>query len=524
MAGGMPETMDGGRRKRNGAGGHRLRKDTSCPDGGRLEKETGSGLRVKIVVPTGALMRQWNQTLREFLSGSGAQKASTLGQKPDIGLKGGGQKSSPDHKYMIYVINSARYELARQILTELKRGERILLIADECHRYESGQNRLIFEFMPYIEPYADRFFSLGLSATLPGGEAGRFLSSVLGSRIYSYGIAKAAALHTVSKYDIYHIGLSFRREEREEYEELTDRMTIAYGKLLKAFSYLRGLNQKELFEMLRSLAAGRDRKVAELAALYMGLAYKRKRLVCQAGTRICCACDLIKRLPPGEKVIIFGESVRQAQELYALLDRRYVGRAGQYHSRMGNQANRNTLERFRSGDIRILIACRALDEGLDVPDASVGIILSSTSTQRQRIQRLGRIIRKNEEKDKASLYYLHVQETSEDACYLPGGGENRILELEYLPQTGEFYNESYERAAAGLLEEMRFSGADEDKIREAQRCLRLGSVRADWMAQTDDIEEKIKGLERVKDRNYWVCMKRLRRFAEDETSHPERNK
>lgn len=479
----------------------------------RLEKEPGGRLKVKIVVPTGALMRQWGRELREFLSDAGG--GSPLGFRPDIGLRGGGEKSNPAHKYMIYVINSARYELARQILAELKEGGRILLIADECHRYESGQNRLIFEFMPYIEPYADRFFSLGLSATLPGGEAGRFLSSVLGSRIYSYGIAKAAALHTVSKYDIYHIGLSFGREERDEYEELTDRMTITYGKLLKAFSYLRGLNQKELFEILRSLSGGRDRRAADLASLYMGLAYKRKRLVCQASVRIYCACDLIKRLPVGEKILIFGESIRQAQELYALLERRHEGRVGQYHSRMGSQANRNTLERFRSGDIRILIACRALDEGLDVPDASVGIILSSTATQRQRIQRLGRVIRKNEGKDRASLYYLHVQETSEDACYLPGGGENRILELEYLPQTGEFYNESYERAAGRFLEEVKTSGADEDKIKEVWRCLQLGSVRADWMRGDGVVEEKIRQAESRRERNYWVCMKRLRRIAEN---------
>ena len=122
----------------------------------RLEKEPGGRLKVKIVVPTGALMRQW---VREFLSDAGG--GSPLGFQPDIGLRGGGEKSNPAHKYMIYVINSARYELARQILAELKEGGRILLIADECHRYESGQNRLIFEFMPYIEPYADRRCPVG---------------------------------------------------------------------------------------------------------------------------------------------------------------------------------------------------------------------------------------------------------------------------------------------------------------------------------------------------------------------------
>ena len=135
-------------------------------------------------------------------------------------------------------------------------------------------------------------------------------------------------------------------------------------------------------------------------------------------------------------------------------------------SRLGDEALRRVMERGGRwiGKTEAEFFARLSYEmtclGLDVPDASVGIILSSTSTQRQRIQRLGRIIRKNEEKDKASLYYLHVQETSEDACYLPGGGENRILELEYLPQTGEFYNESYERAAGRFLEEVKNKFSD----------------------------------------------------------------
>lgn len=481
----------------------------------RLEKKPGGELRVKIVVPTSALMRQWSRALQEFLPDS-QREESVGGGRKDIGLRGGGQKSSPDHKYMIYVINSARYELARQILEELRRGERVLLIADECHRYTSGQNRLIFEFMPYIGEYADHFFSMGLSATLPLGEDRRYLASVLGRRIYSYGIAKAASMDTVCKYDIYHIGLSLQREEREEYEDLTERLTILYGRLLGTFSFLRGLEQKELYEMLRSLAGGKNRKAAEMASSYMTLSYKRKSLVCQAGSRIGCTCELIRRLPSDGKIIIFGERISQAEELYLLLGKRYPGRVGRYHSKMGRQANQNTLERFRSGDIRILITCKALDEGLDVPDASVGIILSCTSTQRQRIQRLGRIIRKEEKKERASLYYLHITDTSEDSCYLPDGGENRIRELEYLPEEGEFYNAAYDAAQQCLMEEMRNQGADEKKINEVWRCLQLGSVRSDWMLERHELEEKIREARHVSERNYWVCMKKVQKLYERE--------
>ena len=122
----------------------------------RLLKNVDPDLKVKIVVPTGALMQQWNRAVREFLSesrkrregsqvssfteqidgtgsstehmsgtGSFTEHASGTGnRRVRIGLRGGGYKDPADRQYMIYVINSARYELARQILAELKQGER----------------------------------------------------------------------------------------------------------------------------------------------------------------------------------------------------------------------------------------------------------------------------------------------------------------------------------------------------------------------------------------------------------------
>ena len=99
----------------------------------RLEKKLGEKLRVKVVVPTAALMRQWDRALREYLKEfSYAEAEETPGSlRGRIGLRGGGNQASPDCAYMIYVINSARYELARQILKQLRQGESVLLIADE---------------------------------------------------------------------------------------------------------------------------------------------------------------------------------------------------------------------------------------------------------------------------------------------------------------------------------------------------------------------------------------------------------
>jgi len=222
-----------------------------------------------------------------------------------------------------------------------------------------------------------------------------------------------------------------------------------------------------------------------------------------------CAYDLIQKLGIQDKILIFGERILQAEELYKRLRYPYPEKVGRYHSKLGTQANKNVLERFRSGEIRILIACKAIDEGVDVPDAAVGIILSGTSTQRQRIQRLGRIIRKKENKGRARLYYLHITESSEDSCFLPNTKGNRIFDLDYLQDTGSFSNPCYMRKASAVLEQMQNADLAENIIQEAAHWLDLGAVRTDWLAGPDAIKLHIQHAKSTRERNYWMCMKKL---------------
>ena len=112
-----------------------------------------------------------------------------------------------------------------------------------------------------------------------------------------------------------------------------------------------------------------------MAASYMALTYQRKSLICLASSRLSCVCALINRLDSGEKIMIFGERIAQADELYRLLHRQYPQRVGKIHSQMGTLANKNTLERFRAGDLRILISCKAMDEG------AAGITGAANSTK-----------------------------------------------------------------------------------------------------------------------------------------------
>ena len=142
-----------------------------------------------------------------------------------------------------------------------------------------------------------------------------------------------------------------------------------------------------------------------------------------AKNRIFCVQELLRELDIRRKVLIFSERIEQAEQLFALLKKEYGDKAGKYHSKAGKQANENALERFRNGEILVLITCKALDEGVDVPDAEVGIILSGTGMERQRLQRLGRILRRSEGKGTAALYYLFVRESMEERSYFQFHGE-----------------------------------------------------------------------------------------------------
>ena len=84
-----------------------------------------------------------------------------------------------------------------------------------------------------------------------------------------------------------------------------------------------------------------------------------------------------------------------------------------YHSKLSGPLRRRNLQMFRKGMVDVLLTCRALDEGMNVPEAEVGIIASSTSSTRQRIQRLGRVLRPAPGKDSAKIYTLFITDKEE---------------------------------------------------------------------------------------------------------------
>ncbi|MCL5438072.1 MAG: ATP-dependent helicase, partial [Candidatus Thermoplasmatota archaeon] len=109
---------------------------------------------------------------------------------------------------------------------------------------------------------------------------------------------------------------------------------------------------------------------------------------------------------PGEKVLIFSEDTDTAY----LLSREFLFPAITYLTPA--KERKEYLDMFRSGEVRALSASRVLDEGIDVPDASVAIVISGSGSSRQFRQRLGRVLRPSQGK-KSVLYEIVAKGTSE---------------------------------------------------------------------------------------------------------------
>lgn len=461
-------------------------------------------LFVKIIVPTRFLITQWKTSLLEYCNELGITRS-------DIGVYHGEHKDRMDRKIMIYVINSARYTLARQIDNHLEQGDTVLMIADECHHYASNENRKIFEFLSHLNnEKKQRYFSLGLSATPIVDQFEEVLIPSLGPLVFSFDFTSAMDMDVINKCILYHVAIQFDQTERSSYEKVSKSIKRLYAMGKNNLPESIRIGTKEYYWQLNHLRNSHNPDIAEWAAALSGMLLKRKSLIHNAPSRIASTLALVARLEPTAKIIIFSERIIQAEALYAKLIKGDSNRIARYHSEMGALAKRHALERFRNGQARILLCCRALDEGFDIPAADVGIVVSGTSSERQRIQRLGRILRRNDGKIPSSLFYLYVDTTVEfPALFKEPIKGTYEFNLWFDNSTSEFLHPAYDQWASILISEERRKGLSVKKQQALSRILHMGKIRNDWILPESEIKIRLLQATSQHMRNYWIVMLRL---------------
>lgn len=455
--------------------------------------------RIKIVVPTIPLARQWLTALLHH----------TTDNQFRPGFFGGGKHDDPDSPVMIYIINSARDHLSKHIKRDFSLGRHVLLICDECHHYQAEQNRKIFDFIH--TPYASgsQYASLGLSATPFGAGNDRILLDALGPEIYHYDVLNAIADEIVTDFAVCNVSVSFLPEERAEYERLSYELMLARIKLLNHYPELKELSPHAFLVTVNKLAQAAGMDPENSACVWLMTSWKRKECSVLAQARLLCAASLVGALPDDRRILIFCERIRQAEQLSSLLRRKFGNICALYHSEMSIDARQRNMSDFQRNHCRILVSCRCLDEGIDVPDADVGIVLSGSTVSRQRIQRLGRILRKSDNKPQAALYYLYIQESADDAAFLQGLEDNKSISLQFNSLENYFSNSLYEYAAMELLNRAKKSDAGNEQIKEIRKCLVEGLTRTDYLLKEEQIDSLITKADTTHERNYWKTMKKM---------------
>ena len=455
----------------------------------RLEVALERELRVKIVVPQNFLAAQWKEEVRRCLGAKASEIGIYSGKRKDQG-----------RKYMVYVVNSARYSLARHILSDMNKGYAVFLIADECHHYGSAENSRIFDFHKAIDENSP-YYALGLSAT-PEIVNFKAISIPLGREIYSYDLGRALQDRIISRFILFSIRLEFTWDEGEEYVSLSNSLGKCMTVLANQYPELKGMRSSIYFAYLQGLA----QRGCEEAQIALTLMHKRRTLCHMATERPICAASIVKALPAHCRIILFCERIQAAQELHLKLLEQHPAQAGLYHSKMADNTRQDILERYKHGALRILVCCKALDEGLNIPSTDAGIIVSSSMSARQRVQRLGRMLRHSKEIKR--IYYLYIGKSMEDSELVYGlrtlTNSIPLIGLRYID--GAFVHTEYEKLRSNVLEFVSEHRHDPKLPGALCRNIDRALLRGDFLFSESVCRENIQAARSMQERNYWTSV------------------
>ncbi len=316
------------------------------------------------LVPTRALIDQWMAALKEFYDGP-------------VGCYG-------DDQRVVGPVTIATHAAAYRNMPML--GDRFgLLVVDEAHHFGRGVRDEALEMS--IAP-----LRLGLTATPPPGPIAARLSVLVGPVVFelSIGDLTGGFLAPLER-TTWRLGLY--PDERREYDALRD----VYRQAFRGFAgghlggswetFLRQASRTD--EGRRGIAAWR--RAARL------LAFPR----CKRE-----ALGFLLARHRGQRTLVF---VGHNETAYAVAREHLIM---PLTCDIGRAERQDVLARFRSGVLNVLVSAQVLNEGIDVPDAEVGIVVAGRMGEREHVQRVGRLLRPGAGK-RAVVHELVVERSSE---------------------------------------------------------------------------------------------------------------
>lgn len=379
-----------------------------------LQNDYCHDLRVAVVVPTIVLMNQWYDQVAQQSN----LPATAIGR-----LGGGFQDSfSEQCRFLIAVLDTAQSKLP-EIVARQGLGDRLLMIADECHRAGAPLMSRVLK--------TPRMASLGLSATpeRDDGEeesAADFAESLLGRElgdvVFEMTLAEALEMGIIPPYAIKHYGLDLTPAERATYERLSRSITDCRADLQNQ-APPKATRGGRFFAWVQRVARGGSRDISGAAIRFLRETSERKELLYGAESRYQAVARILSeefRSNPEAMAILFHESIDSVNGLFLWLQ------AERYpvvleHSKLPQELRNASLDLFRKGIARVVVSAKSLIEGFNVPAVDVGIIVASSTSVRQRIQSMGRVLRRHKtaggEEKIPSIHILYVRNTVDELIY-----------------------------------------------------------------------------------------------------------
>jgi superfamily II DNA or RNA helicase len=383
----------------------------------KLQKQE-KDLHVAIVVPTVVLLNQWYEEIKE---------KSNLPEDA-IGFLGSGYEDNFNEnqkRIIICVLKSAAKKLPN--IVEEKLGSKLLLVVDECHRAGAPEMRKVFKIK--------REYELGLSATPEREDSEEEKNSIvfnrnyddsllgreIGPLIYEMSLKQAFDMGILPGFELRHYGLPLTMKERSKYDSISHSIKELNSKLKERGRGKKINSDSDLWSWCQGLSK-QEGRLGDLARLFVRKTRERKFLLYNAKARSDAVVDILKdelKNNPNARAILFHERIEEVMNLYNRLLKKGISVVAE-NSQLSDILRETSIDLFRRGIAKVIVSARSLIEGFNVPSADIGIIVASSTSVRQRIQTLGRVLRKTQvggKEKKAVVYVLYMDKTTDEYIY-----------------------------------------------------------------------------------------------------------
>jgi superfamily II DNA or RNA helicase len=321
-----------------------------------------------VVTPTIDLLHQWYGEL-------------LVAFDVPVGLLGGGE-------YDFQPLTVTTYDSAHLYL-ERWANRYGLIVFDECHHLPGPT--YLFSAVGSLAPYR-----LGLTATPERGDGQEhLLNALIGPIVYRREIQELSG-QFLAEYRTERLYVELSPEEEARYKQARE---IYLGFLTDHGISISGPHGWQRF--IQETCRTREGRAAFQA-------YREQRRISLAAPAKLQLLDHLLERHRTDRVLIFTHDNATVYEIA----RRFLVPAITHQTKA--KERRKILDAFGSGEYPVVVTSRVLNEGVDVPAANVGIILSGTGTVREHVQRLGRLLRKHGDKQ-AHLYEVVTRNTAEES-------------------------------------------------------------------------------------------------------------